>query len=333
MPSLGCRGDLRRTRPGLLPTPQASPLCLTLSDPYATIADRLIPSILLGKGGFILDKLDQLHSLLAGLPGAIVAYSGGVDSTFLAFVARRVLGDRALAVTAASPTYPRRHLEGARALALQLGLRHRVIETTECAEEDFLANPPDRCYHCKRVLFADLSRLASEEGHGIVLDGANRDDLGDHRPGSRAAREAGVRSPLQEIGLGKEEIRAYSRALGLPTWDQPAYACLASRIPYGCRITAEALDRIDRAEEYLNSLGFREIRVRDHHPVARLEIGPPEMEQAWLRRTEIAARLHELGFPYVALDLDGFRSGSLNRILPSGSMETGASPPAPHEPR
>lgn len=247
-------------------------------------------------------------------------------------MAHRILGDRSLAVTAASPTYPARCLEEARVLALQLGLRHRVIQTKECAEEDFLANPPDRCYHCKRLLFAELGRLAAEEGHRVVLDGSNRDDLGDHRPGRRAAREAGVRSPLQEIGLGKEEIRFFSRALGLPTWDKPAYACLASRIPYGCRITEEALARIDRAEEFLSATGFREIRVRDHYPVARVEIGPREMEKAWSRRAEIAARLHEIGFPYVALDLDGYRSGSLNRILPDGTAEKeGDAPPGSGE--
>ena len=265
-----------------------------------------------------MEKLEALRSLLRSLDGAVIAYSGGVDSTFLAVVAHEVLGDRALAVTAASPTYPRHELAEAGEIAARYGLRHLVIETDEFADPRFLSNPPDRCYYCKLALFRRLRRLADDEGLEAVLDGANLDDLGDHRPGHRAARELGVRSPLQEAGFTKEEIRRFSKELGLPTWDKPAYACLASRLPYGTRITAEKLARIEEAEEYLRSLGFREVRVRDHSPVARLEVGRGEMEDAWRHRAEIAARLHAFGYPYVTLDLDGFRSGSMNAVLTAG---------------
>ncbi len=269
-----------------------------------------------------MDKLAELKELLAGMDGAAIAFSGGVDSTFLAVVAREVLGDRALAVTAVSATYPERQLNEAKALACQYSLRHRVIHTTEFDCADFIANPPDRCYYCKSSLFRALRRIADEEGLDCVLDGANLDDRGDHRPGHRAARELGVKSPLQEAGFTKEDIRRHSREMGLPTWDKPAYACLASRIPYGQPITAQALTRIDLGEAYLASLGLREVRLRDHHPVARIEVGPAELETAWRRRAAIAARLHEIGYPFVALDLDGFRSGSLNAVLPAEKRES-----------
>ena len=262
-----------------------------------------------------MEKLNVLRGLLKKLNGAVIAYSGGVDSTFLAVVAHEVLGDRALAVTAVSPTYSRRELNEAKDLAARFGLRHLIIETDEFADPHFRANPPDRCYYCKLALFRRLRRLADEEGLSAVLDGSNLDDLADHRPGHRAARELGIRSPLREVGFTKEEIRRYSKELGLPTWDKPAYACLATRLPYGSEITPEKLARIEAAEEYLRSLGFREVRLRDHSPVARLEVGRAEMEEAWRRRAEIAARLHGLGYPYVTLDLDGFRQGSMNAVL------------------
>lgn len=269
-----------------------------------------------------MDKLTALKELLAGLPGAVVAYSGGVDSTFLAVLAHETLGARALAVTAVSPTYPEHQLAEARSLAARFGLRHEVIQTNEFDCAEFVANPPDRCYYCKHALFGELRRIADREGFAVVLDGANLDDCNDHRPGHRAARELGVRSPLQEIGLTKAEIRQLSHQLGLPTWDKPAYACLASRVPYGRRITPETLARIDRAEAFLASLGLREVRARDHYPVARIEVGPAELEHAWRHRSAIAAALHEIGYPFAALDLDGFRSGSMNEVLSPRERES-----------
>ena len=262
-----------------------------------------------------MDKLNQVNSLLRGLSGAVVAFSGGVDSTLLAYLAQQQLGDKTLAVTAVSPTYPEHQLVEARQLAEKLGINHQVIHTNEFESADFTANPPDRCYYCKKELFADLRRIATEKGWEAVLDGANFDDLSDHRPGHRAAEELGIRSPLQEVGLTKQEIRDLSQSFALPTWDKPAYACIASRIPYGRSITPEALTKIDQAEEYLLTLGFREVRVRDHSPVARIEVGPAQMDLAWEKRSTIAKKLHEIGFIYVTLDLDGFRSGSMNEVL------------------
>lgn len=273
-----------------------------------------------------MDKVTALKSLLAELPGAVIAFSGGVDSTFLAAVAHEVLGERCVAVTAVSSTYPERQVAEARDIATQLGLRHEVIQTDEFNCAEFVANPPDRCYYCKLALFSDLRRLADRWDLGAVLDGANADDRCDHRPGHRAARELLVRSPLQEAGLTKAEIRHFSREMGLPTWDKPAYACLASRIPYGRAITPQALARVDQAETLLAVLGFRQCRVRDHYPVARVEVAPDELDLAWRERAAIAARLHEIGYPYVALDLDGFRSGSLNEILPAGARESDKDP-------
>ncbi len=263
-----------------------------------------------------MDKLEVLRQILKQLPGAVVAYSGGVDSTFLAYVAHQTLGDKMLAVTAVSPTYPEDQLTEAQAVVDKYGFRHTVIQTNEFDDPQFTKNPSNRCYFCKHALFEDLTRIANEEGPGVVvLDGANVDDGSDHRPGHQAARELGIRSPLQEAGFTKADIRRYSQEFALPTWDKPAYACLASRIPYGREITPDILQRIDLAETFLKNLGFREFRVRDHHPVARIEIGKSELDAAWQQRERISAKLHELGFPYVSLDLDGFRSGSMNAVL------------------
>lgn len=262
-------------------------------------------------------KLDKLRADLAGLGGALVAFSGGTDSTLLLKVAADVLGDAVLAVTAASPLYPGRETVEARRLARRLGVRHRVIRTTELRNPAFAANPPLRCYHCKRELFATLRRIADAAGLRHVLDGSNADDAADYRPGARAGRELKVRSPLRDAGLTKADVRALSRALRLPTWDKPALACLASRFPYGDPIDAAGLARVGRAEDALRRLGFREVRVRHHGPVARVELAPGEigrLTDAGLR-AKISRRLKSVGYAYVALDLDGYRTGSLNETL------------------
>lgn len=263
-----------------------------------------------------MDKLDALKNLIATFPSAVVAFSGGVDSTFLTVLVHRILGKRSLAVTAISPTYPASQLTEAQELATRFGFPHRIIHSNEFEDANFISNPPERCYFCKLALFQELDRIAKQMEFAVVFDGANYDDLADYRPGHRAADKMGVRRPLQEVGLTKAEIRDLSKEMGLTTWEKPAYACLASRIPYGRTITVEALSRIDTAESFLMSLGFKEMRVRDHYPVARLEFGRSDLEQAWQHRGQIASKLHEFGFPYVAIDLDGFRSGSMNAVLP-----------------
>lgn len=262
-----------------------------------------------------MNKVEKLKELLKPLPGVVIAYSGGVDSTFLAVIAREVLGERALAVTAVSPTYPEHQLSEAKEWAARFGINHAVITTNEFAEPNFTANPPERCYYCKMALFRELKKIADEKGNWAVMDGANIDDFSDHRPGHRAARELGVRSPLQEVGLTKQEIRDFSKERALPTWDKPAYACLASRVPYGNEITPEVLKRIELAENFLTSLGLVQIRVRDHFPLARIEVAKNELGLAWDHRELISRKLHEIGYPYVTLDLDGFRSGSMNEVL------------------
>jgi pyridinium-3,5-biscarboxylic acid mononucleotide sulfurtransferase len=264
-------------------------------------------------------RIAALHDRIRGMKRVMVAFSAGVDSTYLAAVAARELGRDALAVTATSPSFPERELQAARDLARELGLNHRVIDSNELANPAYANNPANRCYHCKTELFSLLRQIAREEGYAHILDGTNADDLSDYRPGKKAAEEKAVESPLQELGFTKEDIRAASRRLGLETADKPAFSCLASRFPYGESITAEALQAVEKAENALKDLGFPNLRVRVHHgEVARLELPPDDIARAAApeMRGRIAAALRACGYRYVALDLLGYRRGSLNEALP-----------------
>jgi uncharacterized protein len=262
-----------------------------------------------------LEQKDRcLHDLLAGFESLIVAFSGGVDSAYLAWAATRVLGASALCVTADSPSYPDRHRQLALRVAREFALHHEIIPTGELDRAEYRANPVNRCYYCKHELYTALSALAASRGFSAIADGSNADDRGDYRPGRKAAQEFGVRSPLDEAGLTKDDIRELSRRAGLPTWDEPASACLSSRIPYHSEVTGEKLRMIERAEESLRAIGFRVCRVRHHDRLARLEIGRDELPRALEPdvRQRIVLELTAIGYQHVTIDLQGYRMGSLN---------------------
>ena len=263
------------------------------------------------------EKLKHLKESLAEMESVLIACSGGVDSTFLASVASEVLGQRAMVVFARSPVYPPRELEDAEALVRQLGLRFATIESNGLKDPQFVANSPDRCYYCKRELFEKLRSLAAGEGLDWVADGSNYDDRDDYRPGRKALAELGIRSPLWEVKLTKDEIRRLSREKGLPTWDKPASPCLASRIPYGVPVTRDTLGRIAEGEQYLRNLGVHDCRLRHHGNIARIEVD--EKGICLLMddriRQDLVDQMKALGYTYVTLDLGGYRSGSLNEEL------------------
>ncbi len=272
----------------------------------------------------IQNKIDKCQTILRTLGGVVVAFSAGVDSTFLLALGVETLGaENVIAAMGISPSLARREQQAGRNLAHQIGVELVEIETGELADPNYSANPPDRCFYCKSDLFGRLTTLAAERGFRTVVSGANADDTGDFRPGIKAGKQLGVRSPLMEAGLTKTDIRAASRAMHLPTWNKPAMACLASRVPYGREVTEEVLGRVESAEDALKALGFAQCRVRDHYPVARIEVRPDELLAVIESRKQIIEAFKAEGYTYVTLDLEGFRSGSMNDVLPESTTQSG----------
>ena len=265
------------------------------------------------------NKFDKLIEILKDMQSAVLAYSGGVDSTFLLKVLQ-ISGIKTLAVTAVSETTPSGDILMAKKMSSEFGVEHRIIKTEELSLEEFVNNTPDRCFFCKDELFKKLSDIASSEGYRYVLDGSNVDDTSDFRPGRIAATKYNVRSPLIEAEISKKEVRELSRQFGLPTWDKPSSPCLSSRFPYGQRITKEALQRVEKAEDFLRSLGFHEIRVRDHNGIARIEVGEDEIELLLIpeKRKIISETLKSFGYKFISVDLDGYKTGSMNRTIGRG---------------
>ena len=261
------------------------------------------------------EKLESLKEILRSLESVVIAYSGGVDSTFLSKVAFDVLGDNALAATISSEIHPRWESEEAGDIAREIGIKHETIASKALDIPGLADNPADRCYYCKEEVLTRLKGIACERGFKHVIEGSNFDDLDDHRPGMQAVAEQGVRSPLKEAKLTKSEIRALSKKLGLSTWNKPSLACLASRFPYGTKITREKLKAIDEAEIFLRSLGIRQLRVRHHDQIARIEVAEEDMEILLQNRKQIVKKMKELGYSYVTMDLQGYRTGSMNEVL------------------
>jgi uncharacterized protein len=260
----------------------------------------------------IVKKLEKLKRHLAKYPGVVIAFSGGVDSSLLLKVAQDVLGDRVIAVTAASSLYPREEMIAAKRIAKRIKCRHRIIRSNELTRASFVKNPKNRCYYCKMELFKKMKKIASHYGYSVI-EASSKSDLRDFRPGLCAVRKLGVKSPLIEVGLQKDEIRTLAKKIGLPNWNKPSMACLASRIPYGTTISKVILKRIASAERYVMRLRVMQVRVRDHYPIARIEVLPDDMEKIVANRDKIVAYFKKLGYKFITVDIEGYQSGSLNR--------------------